>query len=364
MKIYTVNMKKAIAKCNQVDAPELDLPPYRAVDRFVNVMLSFAREMESNQFDQLYKMMGVIHENQYGGRYNQLQRNMYRPRHGGKMDRFQMMMKFKEMMDDMKYDNSFMDQDMMSYSMMKSKYNDKWGMDNKMDMGKFEKMFDMVQQMKQQSYNDERREESPIAAFRSAMNFDNNNHKSMDFNKMANFFKNFRSKRAADTDALALNDRLKEKIQHVFEEQQSKIGNMTCVLREMNCLNAENEIDVRAMKKDAEQYNMPSVWFKNRYEEILDTCHEVATNLPEKLDKQEIVTGEFGTVNMGRVKSFMSCCKNAKQKLCMNQDIKNKIETNFGPVDEILDSFNYQITEDQLFTQVNQLLQGSEDEYM
>merc|ERR1712240_642966 len=102
----------------------------------------------------------------------------------------------------MQYDNSFMDQDMMPYSMMKSKYNDKWGMDNKMD---------------------EMRDSSPIAAFRSAMNFDNNNHKSMDFNKMANFFKNFRSKRAADTDALALTDRLKEKIQHVFEEQQSKI---------------------------------------------------------------------------------------------------------------------------------------------
>merc|ERR1712013_797917 len=145
---------------------------------------------------------------------------------------------------------------------------------------------------------------------------------------------------------------------------KGKIGDMTCVLKEMNCLNAENEIDVRAMKKDSGQYNMPSVWFKNRYEEILDTCYEVATNLPEKLNKQEIISGEFGTVNMGQIKSFMSCCKNAKQKLCMNQDIKNKIESNFGPVDEILESFNYQITEDQLFTQVNQLLQGSEDEYM
>merc|ERR1711931_576399 len=191
-------------------------------------------------------MMGVIHENQYRGGGNKYRRPHYEQR----MDRFQMMMKFKEMMDDMQYDNSFMDQDMMPYSMMKSKYNDKWGMDNKMDMGKFEKMFDMVKQMKHQSYKmDEMRDSSPIAAFRSAMNFDNNNHKSMDFNKMANFFKNFRSKRAADTDALALNDRLKEKIQHVFEEQQSKIGNMTCVLREMNCLNAENEIDVRAMKR-------------------------------------------------------------------------------------------------------------------
>merc|ERR1711936_311492 len=53
-----------------------------------------------------------------------------------------------------------------------------------------------------------------------------------------------------------------------------------------------------------------------------------------------------------------------KQKLCMNQDIKNKIETNFGPVEEILESFKYQITENQLFTHVNQLLQGSEEEYM
>merc|ERR1711956_106239 len=186
-----------------------------------------------------------------------------------------------------------------------------------------------------------------------------------DFEKMANFMMSYRSKREANDDALALNDRLKEKIQAVFEEQQSKIGNMTCVLREMNVLNAENEIDVRAMKKDAEQYNMPSAWFKTRYEEIIDTCHEVATTLPEKLNKQEIIKGDFGTVNMGQIKSYMGCCKNAKQRLCMKQDIKSKIETNFGPVEEILESFKYQMTEDQLFRQVYQLLHGEgEDEYM
>merc|ERR1711964_558596 len=79
------------------------------------------------------------------------------------------------------------------------------------------------------------------------------------------------------------------------------------------------------MKKDAEQYSMPSVWFKNRYEEILDTCYEVATSLPGKLDEQEIVTGEFGTVNMGRVKSFMSCCQKSKQKLCMNHTSRTRL---------------------------------------
>merc|ERR1719427_1693105 len=194
-------MKKAIAKCNQVDAPELELPPYRSVDRFVNVMLSFARQMESNQFDQLYKMMSVINENQYDRRHNDY--TYSRPERYGyenKMDNFQMMMKFKKMMNNMKNDDSFMNE--------------------RMDMEKFEKMYDMVKAMKHQSsdYTMQADHQAPIAAFRSAMNFDNNNQKSMDFNKMANFFKNFRSKRQAAGDALALNDRLKEKIQHVFEE--------------------------------------------------------------------------------------------------------------------------------------------------
>merc|ERR1711997_476910 len=149
MKIYTVNMKKAIAKCNQVEAPELELPPYRSVDRFVNVMLSFARQMESNQFDQLYKMMSVINENQYDRRHNDY--TYSRPERYGyenKMDNFQMMMKFKKMMNNMRNDDSFMNDDMMSFDWMKNKYNNKYGMNERMDMDKFEKMYDMVKSMK------------------------------------------------------------------------------------------------------------------------------------------------------------------------------------------------------------------------
>jgi hypothetical protein len=378
MKVYTVNMKKAVAKCNQVDAPELELPPYRSVDRFVNTMLSFARDMDSNQFEQLYKMMSVINEEhydhknyhnnrRYGAGYPSrtymrestnddmpwYKKNNYEQMDDkSSMDKFKMMMTFKKMMSGMKNDDSFMMEKMMPYDMMKNKYNTKYGM-NKMDMNKFEKMYAMISEMK----SEKKRYDTPVAAMRSSLEIP-------DFEKMANFMMNFRSKREATNDALALNDRLKEKIQNVLEEQQTRVGNMTCVLKEMNCLNAENEIDVRAMKKDAEQYNMPSVWFKQRYEEIIDVCYEVATNLPAKLNEQEIVKGEFGTVNLGQIKSFMGCCKNAKQKLCMNQDTKKKIETNFGPIEEILESFKYQISEDQLFTQVNQLLKGSEDEYM
>ena len=302
MKQYTVNIKKAIAKCNQVDAPELDLPPYRSVDRFVNVMLTFANDMESNQFEQLYKMMSIINEEHYERkrpyhrRYHSkpymrdYDQDMYNYDMDQKMDKFKM----------------------MPYGDMESRYYNKFGSTENMDMEKFQKMYETVNDMKMKS------NEKQFAAARSSMPmYDSPSMRSSvdmsDFETMWNNMKSFRHKRQANDDALALNDRLKEKIQHVFEEQQSKVENMTCVLREMNCLNAENEIDIRAMKKDAEQYNMPSAWFKNRYEEILDTCYEMATNLPESLDKQGIVTGDFGTVNMGRIKSFMGCCKNAKQ---------------------------------------------------
>ncbi len=34
MKLYTVNLKQAIAKCSQLDAPELSLPPFRSPYRY------------------------------------------------------------------------------------------------------------------------------------------------------------------------------------------------------------------------------------------------------------------------------------------------------------------------------------------
>merc|ERR1711892_531705 len=104
---------------------------------------------------------------------------------------------FKMMMTNMKNDDSFMGEKMMPYDMMKSQYNNKYGVnDNKMDMNKFEKMFEMISEMKTQK----KQYEAPVTAMRSSMDFD-----MPDFEKMANFMANFRSKRAADTDALALN---------------------------------------------------------------------------------------------------------------------------------------------------------------
>merc|ERR1711983_193780 len=57
MKLYTLNMKKAVAKCNQVDAPELDLPPFRRLNSFVNKMVYMADHKE-DQHDDMKMMMG------------------------------------------------------------------------------------------------------------------------------------------------------------------------------------------------------------------------------------------------------------------------------------------------------------------
>ena len=59
---------------------------------------------------------------------------------------------------------------------------------------------------------------------------------------------------------------------------------------------------------------------------------------------------------------FTKCCEKAKTKLCMHQDIKKKVESNFGPMEDILQET--QLTEHEFFPLVMQLLHGKEMDYM
>merc|ERR1712203_168185 len=288
VKLLTLNMKKAVSKCMQEDAPELDLPPFRYMNRFTNSLVSMANSRSQDQ--DLYKMM-----------------------------KFMMMMK---MMQQVGSDN----QDHHNFR-------DSTG-------AKYRNNFDhqMMDRM------------------------DNGNMMENMMKMMSPMMRRFMSKRQAD-DSLQLNDRLKEKLEHVMEEHVSEMSNMTCVLREMNVLNSRNNIDIAAMKADTENYNMPSQWFKQKYFSILDNCYEVAENQPAELDNMFNVNGNNELRNMGKIKSFLTCCKGAKMRLCMNNDTKKKIEANFGPVEGLLQSFNNQINEEQLFFMVNKILQGSDEEY-
>merc|ERR1712213_100779 len=60
MKLLTLNMKKAVSKCMQEDAPELDLPPFRYMNRFTNSLVSMANSRSQDQ--DLYKMMKFMQQ--------------------------------------------------------------------------------------------------------------------------------------------------------------------------------------------------------------------------------------------------------------------------------------------------------------
>merc|ERR1719472_219093 len=68
-------------------------------------------------------------------------------------------------------------------------------------------------------------------------------------------FNSMRFKRAAG-DNLDLGDRLVEKLAEQKHHMEAKIGNMTCVMRELNVLDASNNIDVQAMKRIVENVNV------------------------------------------------------------------------------------------------------------
>merc|ERR1712048_1010887 len=261
MKIYTVSMKKAVAKCQQQDVPELDLPPFRAINRLINNMVSMAGEKEDEHHEMKYfmkffrymQMMKMKnhdddddHHHQSYSAYNPTQYSQMKEESGmNMMEKMKMMMMMKKMMDGRKQDKyeDYGNMDMSSYDDMSSMYK-KMGFQNKMG-----------NHMK--SRND-------------------------DFESMFRSMSQMRFKRQAD-DSLALNDRLKDKLEHMMKEHVEEISNMTCVLREMKVIDQNNNIDVTAMKKDAKQYKLPSAWFGERYEEILDSCYEVAENLPAGL---------------------------------------------------------------------------------
>merc|ERR1712062_335672 len=228
MKIHTVTMKKAVAKCQQQDVPELDLPPFRAINRLINNMVSMAGEKEDEHHEMKYFMKFFRHmqmmkmmshdddDHESYGQYKPMQYSQYsqmKEESGmNMMEKMKMMMMMKKMMDGRKQDKyeDYGNMDMSSYDDMSSRRHD-----------------DMSSMYKKMGFQ----------------------------NKMGNHMK-----------------------EHVEE-----ISNMTCVLREMKVIDQNNNIDVTAMKKDAKQYKLPSAWFGERYEEILDSCYEVAENLPAVL---------------------------------------------------------------------------------
>merc|ERR1712165_408377 len=99
-------------------------------------------------------------------------------------------------------------------------------------------------------------------------------------------------KRAAD-DVFELGDRLTEKLKAETATMQAKLGNASCVLQELGIIDQNQNLDVNKMVKSVED-------------------------------------GEWGQIIL-----FFQCEKEAKYKLCMNHDMKEKLEKSFGSLEEL-----------------------------
>merc|ERR1712066_447217 len=174
MKVYTVNMKKAVAKCHQKDVPELDHPPLRAINRMINNMVSMAGHREDQH-----------HEMEYFQRFFRF---------------MQMMKMMKEMMNKKDYEYD--------------------GYDNNKRHNDMPQMYNLFKKMGyEDNKNDDYMKSGVDSMFRSMGQ--------MKFKRQAG-------------DSLALNDRLKEKLEHMMEEHVQEISNMTCVLRELHVIDQNN----------------------------------------------------------------------------------------------------------------------------
>merc|ERR1719195_2187359 len=218
MKLYTVSMKRAIAKCHQEDAPELSLPPFRSSYRFVNTMINQGNDMEMLK-NMMFAMSMAM--NQDNSEYSYVQPySTNSGRSDNLMDKMRMMMRRMKMKD-----------------MMRSNYQ------NDYDMSEF--------------FNDR------------MDNYRTNNAMSQ-FKQM---FNSYRSKR-----------------------QASRRQGPRPAPRQTG-----DNLDLQGMKRDAQKYTMPSPWFGQKYEQILDTCYEMATNLPAEINNHSTVSGSFGKVKLGEI---------------------------------------------------------------
>merc|ERR1719430_2524011 len=319
---YTVNMKKAVAKCQQEEAPELDLPPYRSMYKFVNTIIKSADQMDEFKMKMMFHTMRQMANYDNYDHYN----NKHHSESNWLQEQFRKY-KMHKMMKEMMHGN-FDDSESVQFK----PYSMDHGMKNN-QMKKFEMMmkfsgdesnFDMSQMMHsmEKMYgNDYKMNEHDMMKMMNEKNFESHDYKTENYAPPQARYNRYKRQvykpQARNTEQrLDKGDRLFAKLQEQKREHEEHVGNMTCVLKETKVLSKENKIDVQSLKQYMQQYTLPSPWFKKNFEELVDICYETAVNLPADIVEDQIIEGDFGTVNFAQVRTFMKCCKEGKRKLC------------------------------------------------
>merc|ERR1712241_745698 len=286
MKTSMLKMKKAVVKCTGTDMPELDLPMYKSPHRVVHALLESAEDLEQMKMMKVFQQLSQSHQSNSQSQPQPIQLVL-----GQTQQQPQ--------------DNMF--KKMMMKMMMK-------------------KMFG---EQEQESQTNNYFKSSPFGNMESRMNT-NNKYEMME--QMMKTFMHQKHKRAAD-DVFELGDRLTEKLKAETATMQAKLGNASCVLQELGIIDQNQHLDVNKMVKsveDGEWGQFPDQWLKEHHIKDCQTCATYADSIPKPVF-DECAYGE----KWGRIILFFQCEKEAKYKLCMNHDMKEKLEKSFGSLEEL-----------------------------
>merc|ERR1711997_1285100 len=286
MKTSMLKMKKAVVKCTGTDMPELDLPMYKSPHRVVHALLESAEDLEQMKMMKVFQQLSQSHQSNSQAQPQPIQLVL-----GQTQQQPQ--------------DNMF--KKMMMKMMMK-------------------KMFG---EQEQESQTNNYFKSSPFGNMESRMNT-NNKYEMME--QMMKTFMHQKHKRAAD-DVFELGDRLTEKLKAETATMQAKLGNASCVLQELGIIDQNQNLDVNKMVKsveDGEWGQFPDQWLKEHHIKDCQTCATYADSIPKPVF-DECAYGE----KWGRIILFFQCEKEAKYKLCMNHDMKEKLEKSFGSLEEL-----------------------------
>jgi len=314
MRTCLIKMKKAVEKCTGLDAPELDLPMFNNPYRMVHALLEGGNNVQQMKFMKLmqHNMMQQKSSQQTPTIQLTLGQQGQQQQHGGD---FMKMMMMK----------------MMMKHMMKG-------------------------EMSQDEYSIRKRPGDEDGRYPPARPEDMD-YEDMDFNKLFQAFqKGGRGKRATD-DLYDLGDRLTEKLQMEQVKFQAQLGNMSCVLEELNIIDKNQDLTVNKMIQDIEKGEWGTFedkWFKEKMISNCRNCASYAESIP-KMVLEECPLG----VKWAKIKMYMHCEKMAKYRTCMNYDIKQKLEKSFGNLEELEEATG--LAENQLLPLTMKLLQEQMD---
>jgi len=309
MKTSLLKMKKAVVKCTGMDMPELDLPMYNNPHRFVHALLEGAEDLKTMK---MFKAMSALSGNRVG-----VQQSQNAP--------IQLVLGQQQAPQDNMMKNMFM-------KMM------------------IKKMF------KEENRNVD---ESPFGNMGSMKYGENDNQDQYKFFQNMMKAMNSRAKRATD-DLFELGDRLTDKLKQETEEWQAKLGNASCVLKELDIIDQNENLDISGMVQSVERGEwgeFPDQWLKEQHIKDCRTCATFADSIPKTVF-EECAWGE----KWGRIMMFFQCEKDTKYKTCMNHDMKLKLEKSFGSLESLEEATG--LPEYQLLPMTMKLLNEQMDMFM